>query len=511
LGRFKVVWKKVVKWFSVPWYPIAISVYPVLALLASNAGQVKVEAGWRPLLVCVGFTLILFVLLRLLFRDWNRAAFLATLWMVLFFSYGHSYLLLTEKFNDFKFTPWLPIIWLFLAVAAVFWAKWKSPSPAALNVIALGLVITSLSQIGPGFSPRGGHANHAAAQYAPLQNLTRPQNPPDIYYFILDMYTRQDLLKSAYGYDNSGFVNALEKRGFYVAQCSQSNYTRTEISVASSLNLSYLQDLDSKFTNQESIARSHLWDTLKHNTVRYQLESLGYKTVSFANGFPWSELDDANVFFTPPPFSSGITEFETLFLQTTFARNLQDFGWLDLDQISGQNFRDRDMLVFNSMKDVANMPGPKFVYIHLILPHPPFVFGPDGEYTNPANFWNEKKLYPASKFKVGYTNQMTFLNGKLLEMIDTILAESKTPPIIILQGDHGPWIQPNPQHFFILNAYYLPGHEDELYPTISPVNSFRLVFNDYFGGKYDMLKDKTYFSPVPKLYKFSDVPYPCSN
>ncbi|HLO16408.1 MAG TPA: hypothetical protein VK206_16370 [Anaerolineales bacterium] len=510
MGRFKVIWEKLSKWFSIPWYPIVLSAYPVLALLAANAGQVKLEAGWRSLLVCVGFVSLLFVLLRWLFHDWNRAAFLVTLWMVLFFSYGHIYLLLTEKFSDIDFTPWLLVVWLLLMVAAVFWARWKSPSPGALNLIALGLVITSLSQLEPGLGSRGGYARHFAAQRAPLQNLTRPQNPPDVYYFILDMYTRQDLLKSAYNYDNSSFVNALEQRGFYVAQCSQSNYTRTEISVASSLNLAYLQDLDDKFTNQDSTGRSHLWDTLKHNTVRYQLESTGYKTISFANGFPWSELDDADVFLTPPPFSSGVTEFETLFIQTTLARTLQDFGWLDLDQISGQNYRDRDMLVFNSMKSIANLQGPKFVYTHLILPHPPFVWGPDGKYTNPADFWNAKKLYPADKFKVGYTNQLTFLNGKLLETIDTILAESKTPPVIILQGDHGPWLQPNPQHFFILNAYYLPGHEKELYPTISPVNSFRLVFNDYFGGKYDMLKDKTYFSPVPKLYKFSDVPYPCN-
>lgn len=509
MGRLKVIWQKLSKWFSVPWYPIAISIYPVLALLAANSGEAKPEAGWRPLLVCVVVTGILFIVLRLIFRDWNRAAFLATLWMVLFFSYGHIYLLLTEKFTDFNPRSWLLIAWAVLAIVAAVWAKWKSPSPAALNVIALGLVVTSLSQISPGLSARNGP--YVAAQNAPVQNLTRPQNPPDVYYFILDMYTRADLLKSSLSYDNSDFVNALEARGFYVAACSQSNYTRTEISLTSSLNLSYLQDLDPKFNDPKSIARRHLWDSLKHNTVRYQLESMGYQTISFANGFPWSEMDDADVFFTPPPFSSGITEFETLFMQTTFARNLQDLGWLDLDQISGQNYRDRDLLVFNSLKDVAKMPGPKLVYVHLILPHPPFVFGPDGKFTNPADFWNEKKLYPEKKFKIGYTNQVTFLNSKLLEMVDTILSESKTPPIIILQGDHGPWLQPTPERFFILNAYYLPGHESDLYPTISPVNSFRLVFNDYFGGKYDMLKDITYFSPVPKLYDFSETPYPCSN
>ncbi len=510
MNSFKRIKKTLGRWFSIPWYPIVFGAYPVLALLAFNAGQVKVEAGWRPLLICVGFVGILFVLLRLFLRDWHRAAFLSALWMALFFSYGHIHILLTEKYENFDFTRWLLWAWLLLAILAVVWAIWKSPSSAlALNVIALGLAVTSLWQASSGIQKSGAHAKRVAAENAPVQDLARPQNPPDIYYFILDMYTRADLLKSAYDYDNSGFVKALEERGFYVAQCSQSNYTRTEVSVASSLNLSYLQDLDPKFNDPQSIARRHLWDALKHSAARYELENLGYKTISYANGFAWSELDDAQVFFTPPPFSSGMTEFETLFIQTTLARTLQDFGWLDLDQINGQNFRDRDMLVFNSMRDVAKMQGPKFVYVHLILPHPPFVFGPNGEYTDPANFWNAQKLYPADKFKLGYTNQLTFLNRKMLEVVDTIISESKNPPIIILQGDHGPWLQPKLQHFFILNAYYLPGRKTELYPTISPVNSFRLIFNDYFGGNYDMLEDVTYFSPVPKLYEFSEVPNQC--
>ena len=381
-----------------------------------------------------------------------------------------------------------------------------SNSAKTLNVIALGLVIVSLVQINSGAQKGSGH--YVAAQHAPVQDLTRPQDAPDIYYFILDSYTCDDLLKKAYGYDNSEFINGLRQRGFYVAECSQSNYTRTELSVSSSLNMSYLPDLDDKFI-PESIARSHLWDTLKHNTVRYNLEEMGYQTIAYATGFAWSELDDADMFLTPPPFASGMSEFETLFLETTLLRQAETAGWLDTDQIVGQNFRDRHMLVFNSMKNVSKIQGPKFVYVHLLLPHPPFVFGPDGQHTNPADFWDERKIYSAANYQRGYTNQLTFLNGKMLETIDTILANSARPPIIILQGDHGPWIQPNPQHFFILNAYYLPGHENDLYPRISPVNSFRLVFDDYFGAKYDMLPDKTYFSPVPRLYNFTEVPNPC--
>ena len=508
MNNLKQLKKILNRWFSVPWYPILFGAYPVLALLAFNAGQVKVEAGWRPLLVCVVIAVILFFLLKLILRDWQRAAFLSTLWMALLFSYGHIHILLTEKLKDFEFTPWLLLAWFVLAILAAVWAIRKPPSSAlALNVIVLGLVISVLVQINPNVQGRGAHS--LGAENAPVQDLERPQNPPDVYYFILDSYGRADILEQAYGYDNSAFIEGLRARGFYVAECSQSNYVRTEISVASSLNMSYLQGLDPAFV-PDSTRRRVLWDSFKHNAARYNFENMGYKTIAFATGFAWNELEDADVFYTPPPFSAGMTEFEVLFMQTTLAREAQELGWVDADEIMGQNFRDRTLLVFNRMDKVARMPEPTFAFVHVISPHPPFVFGPNGEPTYPADFWNEDREYPADLYAKGYQNQLTFLNKKVLDAMDTLISESNTPPIIILQGDHGPWLQPKNKRFWILNAYYLPENMDQLYPTISPVNTFRLVFNSYFGGNYDMLDDVTYFSPVPKLYEFSEVPYPCA-
>ncbi len=508
MTRFKKIQNLLGKWFSLPWYPVLFGAYPVLALMAVNVGQIKVEAGWRALLVSLLFAGILFIALRLILRDWNRAAFLSTLWMALFFSYGHVYITLAEKVKDFDYEKWLLIVWLALAVLFVIWAVRKSPaSPLALNVIVLGLVVSSLWQISP--TVQKGSAHRVGAENAPVdENLTRPENPPDVYYFILDSYAREDLLKKAYGYDNSVFLEGLRERGFYVAQCSQANYVRTELSVGSSLNMSYLQDLDPAFT-PESIKRRVLWDSYQHSAVRYNFESLGYTTIAFVTGFAWNELDDADVFYTPPPFSAGMTEFETLFLDTTLARYAEDAGWINTDEIMGQNFRDRTMLVFDSMDDIARMPEPTFAYIHVISPHPPFVFGPNGEYTNPADFWNEEKHYPADLYATGYQNQLTFLNQKMLDAIDTLLSESKTPPIIILQGDHGPWLQPRDRRMWILNAYYLPEHQDKLFSKISPVNTFRYIFNAYFGGNYDMLPNVSYFSPVPKLYEFSEVKNNC--
>jgi hypothetical protein len=498
------------KWFTPPWYPFVFSIYPVMALLAENVGQVKLETGLRPALVSLLLAVVLFGLFFLFLRNVYRAAFLATLWLVLIFSYGHLHIYLLEEYPDVDFTWWLIGAWTVFAIFFIWWATRPRlsfvESAKTLNALALGLVIFSVVQI-VSEAPEGDGLS-LGAKNAPVQELVLPPNPPDVYYFILDSYGRHDLLQEAYGYDNSGFIDGLRQRGFYVAECSQSNYVRTEISLASTLNLSYLQELDPAF-DPESTRRRVLWDSLKHSAVRYNLESIGYKTVTFATGFAWSELEDADVFYTPPPFSAGLSEFETLFMRTTLALHVQDLGWVDADYIMGQNFRNRTQLVFDKIDEIARMPELTYAHIHLISPHPPFVFGPNGEPSYPPDFWNENREYPADLYAKGYQNQVTFLNKKVLTAVDTILRESETPPIIILQGDHGPWLQPRHKRMWILNAYYLPGHYEKLYPTISPVNTFRLIFDTYFGGKYELLPDISYFSPVPKLYEFSKTSYSC--
>jgi hypothetical protein len=97
----------------------------------------------------------------------------------------------------------------------------------------------------------------------------------------------------------------------------------------------------------------------------------------------------------------------------------------------------------------------------------------------------------------------------LEKAVTTLLADSATPPVILIQGDHGPWLQYGSDQFKILNAYYLPGHNDLLYPSISPVNTFRLVFDTYLGADYPLLEDISYDSPVPNVFNFTKESNPC--
>ena len=513
LSPYKAIWGKLSQWFAIPWYPLALSAYPVLKLLVENTGQVGLEAGVRPLGISMLFAGLLFSVLWLFLRRAHKAAFLSALWLALFFSYGHLYIYIDEKYPDSNYMTWLAAGWVLLFILTLFWVTRPRltfvSAAGTLNTVALALLVMAGWQLLSEAQPRSAHA--LALPNAPVQSdLVRPQNAPDVYFFLLDSYGRADLLQQAYGFDNSEFLNGLRERGFFVAECSQSNYVRTEISLASSLNMQYLQELSDKFS-PDNIKRGLLWDSLKHNAVRYNFESMGYETVTAETGFEWLNIEDSDHFLSPPPISSGMTEFEGLFLRTTLARYAQEWGWVDPDYLLGVSFRDRFNNVFNNIDDIARMPQPTFSYLHLISPHPPFVFDPNGDPTYPPDFWNEQRMYPANLYQKGYVNQAQFLNKKLLQAVDTILAESDAPPIIIIQGDHGPWLQPSNKRMWILAAMYLPGHQDKLYSTISPVNIFRFVFNSYFGGNYEILEDVSYFSPVPKLYNFTAVPNECGD
>jgi hypothetical protein len=114
-----------------------------------------------------------------------------------------------------------------------------------------------------------------------------------------------------------------------------------------------------------------------------------------------------------------------------------------------------------------------------------------------------------------YIDQLVFVNSRMTGVLDAIIAESPVPPVIIVQGDHGPCCFLNHTDFnssyfldrmSILNAYYLPGGgEEKLYDTITPVNTFRVVLDRYFGTKYELLADRSFYSSVATPYKLIDV------
>ena len=221
---------------------------------------------------------------------------------------------------------------------------------------------------------------------------------PDIYYIILDSYTRADTLQTAYRFDNSEFLGGLEEMGFDVAECSMSNYVRTELSLASSFNMDYLPVLDKRI-KPDSQARSPLWNLIRNSAVMDYVEGQGYKTVAFATGFPWSEWDHADLYLEASPLRGGLTEFEGLLLDTTAYRIAEDEGLVDTKLATFNRYRERSQFVLDTLPSLAQMDGPQFVFAHIIVPHPPFVFAEDGSRSDSLSFLNAKDQYPVRQIR----------------------------------------------------------------------------------------------------------------
>ena len=432
-------------------------------------------------------------------RKIHAAAFMASVCIFSFYTYGFAWgywYQLTINRQPISFA----LIWFVLTTALITWLGRKtpqSPSPDIVSSVNLMTIILLLFPIIQTF-------RYISTLQTPFPSKTNytlressSQSRPDIYYIILDSYARADVLAELYDYDNSPFLQSLEEMGFYVASCSQSNYASTSLSLTSTLNLDYLQNMNDTFTPDQTELMG-VFKLLQDNNVKATVTNLGYTTAAFSSGFIWAEWQNADIFLSPP--HGPVTEFETVILFSTYLRILDDMGIVNIDDLNADRFRTRTNFALNSFDDLLDIKGPKFVFIHLIVPHPPFALDENGNPTAPDQM----------EAGQGYMNQVKFINNFITPKLKQLIEESPSKPIIILQGDHGRF-QPNnpPLQMKILNAYYLPQGSQTLYPSISPVNTFRVIFNEYFGTKLPLLDDVSYYSGLSRDFDFTIVPNTC--
>jgi hypothetical protein len=444
----------------------------------------------------------------------------------LFFSYGH----LRDALGDSAFSVGGTIIGadelllfvygVILLQGAYLLAKSTrnlSVLTQALNVASTFLIWISLLGIG-NYALTTGLERHqhgwprdtreASADCDKLDRL------PDIYYIILDGYARADVLEEVYGYDNGEFIDYLKEKGFRVAGASKSNYCQTALSLASSLNLQHLQHLINR-VHADSRNTSLLRNLIRDSEIVRFLRQCDYEFAAFSSGYSFTEMSKADIYLSP---SQALSESQTLLINATPLRSL--LAKLPLKSQFDLH-RGRLLYIFDQLPRVGKTDAPIFVFAHIMAPHPPFVFGERGEpircdgefsYRDGSHYTRKRRQ---EEYKRDYIRQLTFINQKTREAIDGILAASSVPPVIILQSDHGPgsmleWDDPQAsnlkERMSILNAYYLPGGGDELvYDEISPVNTFRIICNHYFGTNYELLEDESYFSNHQHPYRFINV------
>lgn len=524
--------------------PFLFAVFPVFTLLEYNLGEVFAQDAIRALIISLFLAALLFLVCYLIVRSWVMAAIMASILLLAFYSYGHLY-------NEMK--VWnisgfiigrhrylLPAMLIIIAIICVKVFRSHSETKSA-TVLRWMFIVSMLFLAVPVFSIvyyyqedilRPIQQEEEKSTVIQLAQTNRVDQP-DIYYLVLDGYTRDDVLAETFDYNNSAFINSLEGRGFYVASQSNSNYAQTALSMATTLNMEYVNYL-SDTEGISSTNRRPLNEMIEHSKTAELLQSLGYRTVSFESGFISAGFHDPDIFFAPDysetqqkfALLSGLNlnEFEGMLLSTTALRGIFDLYVEGQNEAKGtisdfhhQKHRMRVLQTFSNMETVPDLDGPVLVYAHVISPHPPFIFGPLGEEVEMTGVYTHKDAGCCTKeeYIERYTDQLSYISKITLLTIDHVLAASDPAPIFIIQGDHGPassldWQSPTDtsinERVSILNAYYFPEYDQsEFYPLITPVNSFRLLFNTYFGTDYPILEDRIYFSTWSRPYEFLDV------
>ncbi len=502
-AKILVVEKRGIKLKRLPViHPFLFAIAPVVFLFAYNIYEVPATDLLLPIVVVIIGTLILFFSLRLVTRSYIKAGIITSYLLVLAFSYVPIRHLVL--FNDLVLSLNLggsinrPLywgsLWVLLFITGTFLLiKCRSDFRILtkfLNVTAVTLIVISLINISV-YEIKT--INIGQDETNDERSLVNTENLPDIYYIILDMYARADTLKELYDYDNSEFIDYLTNKGFYMASRSRSNYSQSVLSLPSSVNMKYINYL-SDTVDIDSRDQTMLWEMLKNNEVSRFLKSKGYRYIFITSGFFEKGMNKYAQVYRPQQYIFGmkLSNFAVCLIESTA---LSPFT----PKFIGHYNRESILYCFDTLADMPDIKQPKFVFAHIICPHPPYVFDSDG---NPVGQDNEGY----SKIE-SYLEQLIFTNKKVITLVDEILSKSDVPPIIILQADHGTGFLGRDERMNIFNAYYLPEKDNSLlYKSITPVNSFRIVFNLYFDTDYDLLEDKSYYTPPQYQYHFIPVP-----
>jgi hypothetical protein len=503
--------------------PVALLLFPaasVLGYMSRNLAEtavIDVLPALTGATVCAVIVWLIVAVLR--GRADAGTAVIAALWVVA----GLNYLALFGAINrwiggDYTLIAALPVALAGLAAATFAVHRLRTlavPIHIVLSAIAVVMVATPLAQIAA-FEWRNGAARAVYDPEAAVVEVGRfagtppvgAARPPDIYHIVFDRYGSAETLAETYGVQAT-IGASLQERGFYVAEASHSNYLKTGQSLASTFYLDYLDLLsDPRIAG----ASWHpVFAMLDDHRVARILQGFGYDFLQFGSwwkGTHHNARADEN-------HAHGFSEFTMYYLRHTVLRTAiglfpRSRFAMRLDWDNGQCQRVARQV--EQLQALGARQTPVYVFAHFLLPHDPFVFAADGRCL-PLDEANARGSVQ------GYIDQAAYADRIIADLVQT-LQERQTPPVILIQADEGPyperdyavpWQEAEPKDLRIktgiLNAYYFPDRDyASLYPDISPVNSYRVLFNKYFGAAYPILPDRVIaFPDDAHLYTFHDV------
>jgi hypothetical protein len=321
----------------------------------------------------------------------------------------------------------------------------------------------------------------------PVSKTNNSKSKPNVYFIIFDSYPSNSVLKKYYGWDDSGLINALRSLGFTVNENARSNYYSTLMSVPSILNMRYIHE-DKEFIKAKNKGL-YLNDKYKFSTVAERFKSEGYEVIF--NGIP--------------DFTS--TDFTNLFLDVSLGAVYPDIFFT--------KYKNDTLNKLNVLKQMGKPQKPTFVYFHVLCPHLPYIFKPDGSTVTYLEYFLRlaKFYFNRSVFDSAYLDQVKFIGTQIIQIASQLRAKDPDA-IIIIMADHGLFLPYSAKYeesiridssLGILFAIYTP--PGIVIPEkITPVNLFRYLFNNLFDDELEILPDRFFVTEGRKRnYNVSEV------
>jgi hypothetical protein len=506
-----------------PLHAFLLAPASIFALMANSLNLTSFSDVAPMLAAALAFSLAVYLLVAALRRSFDaNTGIVASIWIggSLFFVgiFGGINSALGGGFPMIRVLP----VALFVMTATTFLVQ-RAQRPLLLvnivfNAIAVVIVATPLARaLAYQWENRAAadayDAEKAFAEMGELALISpSPATPlPDIYHFVFDRYTSETMLARHFGKDNRDIGNFLEDRGFYLARQSHSNYQKTGHSLASTFHLDYLDFLAED--GRVGTANWHpIYEMLDDHRVGRFLKAQGYDILQF--GSWW--VGTFNSSFADENRPHGFSEFAMLYLRRTILRPvfhaLPDTALtmrLDWDNAQCQRVAPQ----VEEIKAIGERDRPVYVFAHILVPHGPYNFAADGRCLTQAQA-------AARGGQQGYLDQIDYANLIIRDVVETLQSDQRAPPVILIQADEGPfpardgrvpWQDATVDELGIktgiLNAYFFPdGDYRQLSQEITPVNSYRVLFNALFDTALPLLQDRTFAFPNDAtLYDFHDV------
>ena len=533
----------------------ATCLYPLITLAATNRLEIPVYVMLMPALIATVIALAIGSALALI-RKPGMAQFASILLS--------AFILFTFAFRDLVVGPAVILayffesaraetvgtyLWFGLAfvglVCAILMRRLIQRAFGALTAISIALMLIPLvttpwkdaiktaNRAGYMQNITGGNTNDVPVHTLddakrllakrPSSNTeTALQQLPDLQIVVLDAYGRDDVIQSYYGYDNQPFLNTLRSKGFSVATRSHANYTQTVLSVASMLNfkpveqLKKANDVDLAGVVTNTIDDAILWQTMR---------KLGHKIISVPSGTNLTAMPTADLTFASSANIVMSYQVETALRLLIERTPLSLLSLVDESNVRTHRQQLRDVFRFWEMS--TELTEAKATFVHVLAPHPPFVFDanggpvqPDGRTFTLLDGKNLVEQIGKDKYRAAYVAQLQAINAKVLSTISTIDANPHRDTITVIVGDHGPrmnldWASSKGTDMDVVKGTLMAVRVPERYKAAigdidkcSPLVLLHRIATKIYGAQIPPVDDFSYYSTLNEPFTFIPMTNP---